>query len=112
MANLGTMAIPGIGPVVAAGWLAATAAGAATGAVVGGAAGGMIASLIHAGIDENDANVYAEGVRRGGAIVSARVDDNQAEAVRSIMVSNGAVDLESQRTIYREEGWEHFDASD
>ena len=39
LTGLGLMAIPGVGPVVAAGWLAATAAGAATGAVVGGAAG-------------------------------------------------------------------------
>ena len=45
LTGLGLLAIPGIGPVVAAGWLVATAAGAATGAVVGGAAGGLVGSL-------------------------------------------------------------------
>ena len=45
LTGLGLLAIPGIGPVVAAGWLVATAAGAATGAVVGGAAGGLVARL-------------------------------------------------------------------
>jgi hypothetical protein len=44
LTGLGLMAIPGVGPVVAAGWLIATAAGAATGAVVGGAAGGLVGS--------------------------------------------------------------------
>ena len=66
LAGLGLLAIPGIGPVVAAGWLASTAAGAVAGAVAGGAAGGLIGSLTSAGVSENDANVYAEGVRRGG----------------------------------------------
>ena len=62
LTGLGIMAIPGVGPVVAAGWLAATAAGAVTGAVVGGAAGGLIGALTDSGVDERDAHVYAEGV--------------------------------------------------
>src|ERR1700760_3767888 len=45
LAGLGVMAIPGVGPVVAAGWLVTTAVGAAAGAAVGGAAGGLIGSL-------------------------------------------------------------------
>ncbi|WP_443112218.1 general stress protein, partial [Ensifer sp. Root1298] len=45
LTGLGLMAIPGVGPVVAAGWLAATAAGAAAGAVAGGAAGGIIGAM-------------------------------------------------------------------
>jgi hypothetical protein len=54
-------------PRAAAGWLAATAVGAATGGVVG--------ALTQAGVSEEDAHVYAEGVRRGGTLVSARVAD-------------------------------------
>ena len=61
----------GAGPVVAAGWLVATAAGAATGAVVGGAAGGLVGSLTGADVPERDAQFYAEGVRRGGTLVTA-----------------------------------------
>src|SRR6201992_4217524 len=76
LAGLGLLAIPGIGPVVAAGWLAATAAGAAGGAVIGGIAGGLVGALTHAGVPEADAHVYAEGVRRGGTLVTARVADD------------------------------------
>ena len=71
LTGLGLLAIPGVGPVVAAGWLVATAAGAATGAVVGGAAGGLVGSLTGAGVPEHDAQFYAEGVRRGGNLVTA-----------------------------------------
>jgi hypothetical protein len=58
LAGLGLLAIPGIGPVVAAGWLVSTAAGAAA----GGATGGLIGALTQAGVSEEDAHVYAEGV--------------------------------------------------
>ena len=67
LTGLGLLAIPGVGPVVAAGWLVATAAGAA----VGGTAGGIIGALTQAGTSEEDAYIYAEGVRRGGTLVSA-----------------------------------------
>src|SRR5438105_555816 len=71
LAGLGIMAIPGIGPVVAAGWLASTAAIA----VAGGATGGLIGALTQSGIGEQEAHAYAEGVRRGGTLVTVRVRD-------------------------------------
>jgi hypothetical protein len=67
LAGLGLLAIPGLGPVIAAGWLVA----AVTGAGVGAAAGGLIGGLTGAGLSEGDAETYAEGVRRGGTLVSA-----------------------------------------
>src|SRR6185312_10597876 len=76
LTGLGVMAIPGVGPVVAAGWLVATAAGAAAGALAGGAAGGLIGAMTESGVPEEDAHVYAEGVRRGGTLVTAKVDDS------------------------------------
>jgi hypothetical protein len=109
LAGLGMLAIPGVGPVVAAGWLAATAAGAAAGAVAGGAAGGIIGSLTNAGVDEDEAHVYAEGVRRGGVLVSARVNDDREDVARSIINENRAIDIDARRAMYREEGWERFD---
>ncbi len=75
LTGLGIMAIPGVGPVVAAGWLAATAAGAIAGAVAGGAGGGLIRRSTDSGVSEDEAHVYAEGVRRGGTLVTARVED-------------------------------------
>ncbi|MEO7912084.1 MAG: general stress protein, partial [Roseiflexaceae bacterium] len=74
LVGVGALAIPGIGPVLAAGPLAAAlgAAGASTlvGAGVGAATGGLIGGLIGLGIPEEDANMYAEGVRRGGTLVT------------------------------------------
>jgi hypothetical protein len=108
LTGLGLMAIPGVGPVVAAGWLAATAAGAATGAVVGGAAGGIVGALTKEGMPEQDAHFYAEGVRRGGTLVSARVDDARAPAAREILQQYKAVDPALRGAAYRDSGWSSF----
>jgi hypothetical protein len=108
-AGLGMLAIPGVGPVVAGGWLIATAIGAVTGAAVGGAAGGIIGALTEAGVDERDAHVYAEGIRRGGTLVTARVDDNRADAAAAILRHANHVDIEARRRDYEAEGWEGFD---
>src|SRR3954466_16335497 len=74
LAGLGALAIPGLGPIVAAGWLVA----ALTGAGVGAAAGGLIGALTQAGIGEEQAEVYAEGIRRGSNLVTVRTDDSRS----------------------------------
>jgi hypothetical protein len=109
LTGLGIMAIPGIGPVVAAGWLAATAAGAAAGAVAGGTAGGLIGALTHSGVSNEDANLYAEGVRRGGSLVTARVDDALVPEAQAILRRSSWVDPVERRALYKEEGWTAFD---
>lgn len=109
LTGIGLLAIPGVGPVVAAGWLVATAAGAMTGAVVGGAAGGLVGALTGAGVPERDANFYAEGVRRGGTLVTARVDDARALMAREILQRYKAVDPALRGGAYRESGWTSFD---
>jgi hypothetical protein len=111
LTGFGIMAIPGVGPVVAAGWLVATVAGVVAGAAVGGAAGGIIGSMTKVGVPEADANVYAEGVRRGGTLVTARVDDLQETEVRAILLRAGAVDLSTRGRLYRDSGWSSFDAT-
>jgi hypothetical protein len=104
LAGLGLLAIPGLGPVVAAGWLAATAVGAAAGA----AAGGIVGALTEAGVSAEDAHSYAEGVRRGGTLVSARVAD--AERSRLDMVLNeSAINLRDRSAAWRKAGWKSFD---
>ena len=103
-AGLGSLAIPGIGPVVAAGWLIPTIIGAA----VGASGGGIVGALIGAGVSEEHAHVYAESVRRGGAIVTVRIDQNQLATVESIM-SRRAVNPELQAASYRSTGWTEFD---
>jgi hypothetical protein len=109
LTGLGVMAIPGVGPVVAAGWLAATAVGAVAGAAVGGAAGGIIGALTDSGVSEQDANVYAEGIRRGGTLVTARASDDLAPEAERILGQSTAVDVASRRRDYEAEGWTAFD---
>ena len=111
LAGLGLLAIPGVGPVVAAGWLAATAAGAAAGAVVGGATGGIIGALTDSGVPERDAHFYAEGVRRGGTLVTARVDEARRSEAEAILKGSNWVDPVSRRRTYEEGGWRSFDPS-
>lgn len=109
LAGLGMLAIPGLGPVVAAGWLASTAVGAVVGAVAGGAAGGLLGALKDAGVNDEDAHVYAEGVRRGGSLVSVRVDGDERAKVDQVLSGLPGVDPATRREAYRAEGWTGFD---
>jgi hypothetical protein len=109
LTGLGIMAIPGVGPVVAAGWLAATAVGAVAGAVAGGAAGGLIGALTASGVSEDDANFYAEGVRRGGSLVTAKVDDALAPEAEAILKRSNWIDPSQRKAAYNEQGWTRFD---
>ncbi|HEY5105234.1 MAG TPA: hypothetical protein VII73_00535 [Caulobacteraceae bacterium] len=109
LAGLGLLAIPGLGPVVAAGWLVSTAVGAVAGAAAGGAAGGLLGALKDAGVGEDDAHVYAEGVRRGGTLVSARAEESDAARVEQLLDAQGGVDATKRGAVYREQGWTSFD---
>jgi len=108
LVGLGALAIPGIGPVIAAGPLAAALAGAGIGAVTGG----IIGALVDLGIPEEEAQVYAESVRRGNALVAARVIDSRADEAARIMESSGLIDLERQAEDWRSGGWTGFRADD
>jgi hypothetical protein len=104
LAGLGLLAIPGLGPVVAAGWLAATAVGAAAGA----ATGGVVGALMEAGVSEEDAHSYAEGVRRGGTLVSARVADADRARLDAVL-DQSAVNLRDRSAAWQKSGWKAFD---
>ena len=107
LAGLGIMAIPGIGPVVAAGWLASMFAGAA----VGGVAGGLVGALTDAGVSPEHADIYAEGVRRGGTLVTVKVNEGDAARARAILKQRSWVDPDSRGREYRNTGWTKFDAN-
>jgi hypothetical protein len=109
LTGLGIMAIPGVGPVVAAGWLAATAAGAAAGAAAGGATGGIIGAMTESGVSEEHAHVYAEGVRRGGTLVTARVEENLYAEAEAVLRQSNWVNPVERRAAYTEQGWTRFD---
>lgn len=109
LAGLGVLAIPGLGPVVAAGWLTSTLTGAAVGAVGGGAVGGLVTALVEAGVPEEDAHVYSEGVRRGGTLLTVRVDDDRASQVASALERYRPTDVRVRGQEYRSSGWTRFD---
>lgn len=104
LAGLGLLAIPGLGPVVAVGWLAAALAGAA--AV--GAAGGVIGMLAEAGVATNDAEIYAESIRRGGSLVSVRTDEREKDRLEAILHPS-SVDIAERRSALTSSGWTGFD---
>lgn len=111
-AGLGMLAIPGLGPVVAAGWLASTAVGAAVGALAGGATGGLVGALTDSGHTDEEAQVYAEGVRRGGALVSVKArDEAEAAQIEEAFQRLEGVDATSRGGAYRETGWSRYDDS-
>jgi hypothetical protein len=104
LAGLGLLAIPGLGPVVAAGWFAATVVGAAAGT----AAGGLIGALVDAGTSESDAHVYSESIRRGGTMVVVRTDASTT-LVRDILDRHQPIDAAARRREYEAAGWRQFD---
>jgi hypothetical protein len=110
--GLGAIAIPGIGPIIAAGPLAAALgalAGAAVGATAGAVTGGVTASLLDMGVSEEDAHYYAESVRRGAALVSVTVHEVDRERAAHILERHNPIDIDSRVAQWKARGWEGFD---
>jgi hypothetical protein len=88
--GIGALALPGIGPVVAAGALATTLGGAA----VGAAAGGLVGALVDLGIPEEEARGYEESVRQGRMLVTVTAaTDDQAREARRIFDRHSGTDV-------------------
>lgn len=109
LAGLGLLAIPGLGPIVAAGWLASTAAGAGIGALGGAATGSIVGALKEAGHTDEEAHVYSEGVRRGGTLVSAKVPDDMVSQAEAVLQRHNSTDAAMRGSAYRQSGWTGFD---
>jgi len=113
LVGLGALAIPGIGPVLAAGPLATAVSalvGAGIGAAAGGALGGIIGGLVDMGIPEEQAHYYAEGVRRGGVLVTARTNDADTDRAHQLMEQYNPVNIEDRAAAWRQEGWKGYDS--
>jgi hypothetical protein len=92
LAGIGALAIPGVGPFIAAGPIM----GALSGAAVGGAAGGIIGGLVGMGIPEYEAKQYEGKVRAGNILISVHTEDSQARTrAKEILESAGAKDISS-----------------
>jgi hypothetical protein len=87
--GLGIVALPGLGPIVAAGPIAAALAGTA----IGAATGGLTGALVDAGVPEEYAGAYASHVERGHVLVTVRADAVPAKEIREIMVHSGALNV-------------------
>jgi hypothetical protein len=99
------LAIPGIGPILAAGPIAAALLGAGAGAV----AGGLIGGLTELGVPKAHAEYYAEAIRRGGALVTVRADESRVDEVEGILREHGAYDIEDRVIQWRSAGWTGYD---
>lgn len=90
LVGIGAMAIPGIGPLVAAGPVVAALAGAGA----AGATGGLVGGLIGAGIPEVEAKRYAGRIREGGYLISVHCDDKDwAKRAEEILEATGGRDV-------------------
>lgn len=92
LAGIGALAIPGIGPFIAAGPIVAALAGAGA----GGAVGGLLGALIGMGIPEYEAKRYEGRIRNGGILMSVHCDNSEwASRAKQILKDTGAEDIGS-----------------
>lgn len=107
LAGFAALAIPGVGPALVAGPIVGGLLGAGAGAL----SGGLMGSLVDAGIAEEDAAVYWEGVRRGGALVVVNTagDPADTEAAAAILNNHGAVDIKKRGQAWRTKGWQGYE---
>jgi uncharacterized membrane protein len=94
LVGIGALAIPGLGPFIAAGPIMAALSGAA----VGTAAGGIVGALVGMGIPEFEAKRYDAKLREGNILISVHVEDGkQRSVVEDIYKANHAEDVSSRR---------------
>jgi uncharacterized membrane protein len=89
LVGLGALAIPGIGPVIAAGPLL----GALGGAAIGAATGGLLGALVDLGVPEEYATTYVTAVERGQVLLTVRTDAATPTQVREVLAGAGAQEL-------------------
>ena len=90
LVGIGSLAIPGVGPFIAAGPIMAALAGAA----VGAAAGGLAGALVGLGIPEYEAKRYEGKIRAGNVLISVHTDDgNEVNRAKEIFKREGAEDI-------------------
>lgn len=77
----------------------------------GQGAGGLIGALTDIGVPEEQAGLYAEGVRRGGTLVTVSAADDQADRVVEILERHNPVDIDRRAAYWRESGWSGYDAN-
>jgi hypothetical protein len=103
--SFASLAVPGVGPIVAAGPIIAALGGAG----IGAATGGIIGALTETGVPEEAARHYAEGIRRGDVLIAVRAEGARADRAARILDGNGAIDIDDRLSAWRSRGWTGFD---
>ncbi len=106
LVGIAALTIPGIGLAIAAGPIVAGLTGALAGAVTGG----IVGALVKSGVPEDEAPYYAEGIRRGGTLISLETADTlHAE---DIMHRYGSINIHERSSLWRQTGWQGFDTDE
>ena len=71
----------------------------------------VLTALTTVGVPQNDASIYAEGVRRGGALVVGSVEDSKADEAVAVLDRNNTIDIDKLGSRYRETGYKNYDAA-
>lgn len=101
VASLVALAIPGVGPIVAAGPIATVL----TGLGIGAATGGLIGVFKSMGLSHEEAPLYEEAVRRGLILAIAQVPEERADEIFKLMENHGARDVRDEVDTWKREGW-------
>lgn len=109
LVGMGALAVPGVGPILAAGPLVSALAGAGIGMGAGAVTGGLVGALIDLGVPEEEAGAYAEAVRQGSTLISATVHDHELDRATQIIRQHNPINMEQRVTQWRAKGWETFD---
>jgi uncharacterized membrane protein len=92
MLGLTELAAPGLGALLAGGWIVTTLLGAG----IGAAAGGLIGALAELGLPHEHAEQYEDAVRRGGVVLTVRADPVSVPRVREILAYHHAEDVHTR----------------
>jgi hypothetical protein len=94
--GLGTVAIPGLGVIAAAGPLA--------GLITGGVSDGLVGALIELAIPKEEAEIYTEGVRHGATLILVQSEESRVNEARSLMSHSNPIDIDKRTKDWREGG--------
>lgn len=101
VASLIALAIPGVGPIIAAGPMATVL----TGLGIGAAGGGVLGVFKNMGMSHEEAPLYEEAVRRGSILAIVQVDEQRADEIRRLMELRGARDVRDEADTWARDGW-------
>jgi len=106
LVGVAALTIPGVGLVIAAGPIMA----GLTGALAGTITGGIVGALVKSGVPEDEAPYYAEGIRRGGTLVS--VETSNTLRAEDIMNRYGSINIHERIDVWRQSGWKGFKSTE